>query len=265
MLFASVARSEDQQIQVRSIGLEDDPQKAHWGPGVRDFYILHYVLEGKGYFNGMPVEQGQGFLIQPGALHEYHSDQADPWKYFWIIFKGEDSVLEKTLTDTGLALQNHVFAVSFLPELQQMIHNLRLSGSCTVSGAKALSVLYAVFAMHEDQNTPPQALSAGDAHIRDAVLYIENNYYRDIRITDVAAHIYVDDRYLYNLFKAKRGVSPKAYLNQLRLDRACALLKNTDLSVTSVGESVGYNDCLAFSAFFKKHMGLSPKQYRKKQ
>ncbi len=113
MLFASVAQSADQQIAVCSIGLEDDPQKAHWGPGIRDFFILHYVLEGKGYFNGMPVEQGQGFFIQQGALHEYHSDLADPWKYFWVIFKGEDTFLEKNLQIQDLACRVMSFRCLF--------------------------------------------------------------------------------------------------------------------------------------------------------
>lgn len=264
MLHASVNMSSDREIAVRSMGMEDDSAKAHWGPGVRDVYILHYVLEGRGYFNGRQVAQGQGFFIQPGTLHEYHSDEAAPWKYFWLIFKGDEGVLKKCLSDTGLTFQNHIFEVPFLPELKQLIHSLRLSGRCTVSSAKALSVFYTLVALHESINSAPDILSAGDAHIRDALLYMENNYHRSIRVADVAAHIYVDDRYLYNLFKAKRGIPPKAHLNQLRIDRACILLKTTDLSVSSVGESVGYNDILAFSAFFKKHMGLSPRQYRQK-
>ena len=245
-----------------SMGQELDFTNIQWGPGTRDRYILHYVLEGRGYFNGMPVSKGQGFFIEKDTLVEYHPDPEEPWQYFWITFKGKQPQLGQCFVDTGLRLENHVFDFSFLPELQKLINDLDFQNRKEISAVKALSVLYTLMAFHEAQNHPEKRLSTADAHIQNAMLYMENNYHRELRIVEVAASIYVDDRYLYNLFMEKQGISPKAYLNQLRIHRACHLLKSTQLSVANIGESVGYTDSLAFSAFFKKQMGVSPRQYR---
>ena len=74
---------------VRSMGFEDNALLAHWGPGYRDYCILHFVISGCGYFNGKKVTANQGFFIGPNELHEYHSDCENPWTYCWIIFSEE--------------------------------------------------------------------------------------------------------------------------------------------------------------------------------
>ena len=49
----------------------------------------------------------------------------------------------------------------------------------------------------------------------------------------------------------------------VRMDRSRALLRHTNVSVSSVAREVGYEDQLAFSKIFKKKFGISPAQYRK--
>lgn len=251
-------------IAVPSMGLDENSPEQHWGPGMRDVYILHYVLEGKGYFNGMPVSKGQGFFIERDTLIEYHADKSTPWTYFWFTIKCNKKLLENCFARSELILKNHVFDFSFLSELKELINVLNLNNRTELTAATALAVFYSVLSFHESQSFPRKSFAIWETYIQNAIQYIESNYHLPIRVTDIANYIHVDDRYLYNLFKEKRGISPKTYLNTLRIDRSCYLLKNTSLSVTSVGQSVGYSDSLAFSTFFKKHTGLSPKQYRQK-
>ena len=78
--------------QIYSIGFSDDPQITRFGPSVRNQYIVHYVLSGKGRFNGTRVEKGQGFLIVPGMREEYYPDEKEPWSFLWII--SEDPQME---------------------------------------------------------------------------------------------------------------------------------------------------------------------------
>ena len=65
-----------------------------------------------------------------------------------------------------------------------------------------------------------------------------------------------------------RGVdivfSPEKYITDLRISSAITLLANTKLPVNTVALSVGFNDPLYFSRFFKKHTGYSPREYRTK-
>jgi len=97
--------------------------------------------------------------------------------------------------------------------------------------------------------------------------YIEKNYWKpDLQIEDIAAFINIDRSYLFRKFKECTGRSMKQYLSEYRMERACELLRHTNLSVKSVSHSVGYQDPLYFSKVFSKSMSISPsgyiKQYR---
>jgi hypothetical protein len=79
-------------LSVHSFGREDDSGKAHWGRGKREVMIVHYVFSGEGYFNGRKVRKGEGFLILPDVMHEYHSSEEQPWQYVWVTFGGTEAV-----------------------------------------------------------------------------------------------------------------------------------------------------------------------------
>ena len=68
-----------------------------FGPFVRNHFLFHYVISGKGYLdaNGSDgvtrrytLEPDQGFLICPGQVNTYCADERDPWKYAWLEFGG---------------------------------------------------------------------------------------------------------------------------------------------------------------------------------
>ncbi|GED25662.1 hypothetical protein BAG01nite_17640 [Brevibacillus agri] len=64
------------------------------------------------------------------------------------------------------------------------------------------------------------------------------------------------------LFKQQTGHSPIDYLISVRLDRAKALLAQTDASLQEVAEGVGYSDLSYFIRAFKKHTGVTPGQFK---
>ncbi len=90
-IYLPVAEAANTSLYVESFGYEPDSRIARWGPGQRNYSILHYVTAGTGYFNGNPVRAGQGFCIRKNQLQEYHSSNDEPWTYFWVIFNGTDT------------------------------------------------------------------------------------------------------------------------------------------------------------------------------
>ena len=52
-------------LRIAEFGYEDIREKAKWDRGRRNYYIIHYVLEGEGYYNGRHVQKDEGFLIRP--------------------------------------------------------------------------------------------------------------------------------------------------------------------------------------------------------
>ena len=68
--------------------------------------------------------------------------------------------------------------------------------------------------------------------------------------------------YLSSIFKKETGVSFSKYLNELRLQRACVLLKHTNKQVREISEAVGYTDYIYFSQLFRKYYGCSATDMR---
>ena len=52
---------------------------------------IHYVIGGKGYFNGSAIRVGQAFIVYKNDFCEYYPDKNDPWTYIWLRFEGDDS------------------------------------------------------------------------------------------------------------------------------------------------------------------------------
>ena len=102
--------------------------------------------------------------------------------------------------------------------------------------------------------------------IRDAKEYIRTNFSQsDLSLNRIAVHIGVSPSYFSSIFKQETGQSFVEYLTQVRMERACELLKCTSYRTSEIGEQVGYNDSHYFSAAFKKAMGQSPKEYKASQ
>lgn len=81
-------------------------------------------------------------------------------------------------------------------------------------------------------------------------------------MTDIVRFVSVERSYLYRLFKEATGMSVSAYVTAFRIERACELLKRSELSVKAVAYSVGYHDQLYFSKVFKKATTFTPSEYK---
>ncbi|MFD1138928.1 AraC family transcriptional regulator [Paenibacillus urinalis] len=99
-------------------------------------------------------------------------------------------------------------------------------------------------------------------HLAAAVSYIEDHYLEPITLEEVAAHADVSVRHLNRIFKSYYQTSPMAYLQRLRLERACQLLRLTRLPITEISYQSGFNDSNYFARQFKKAYGFSPKAFR---
>ena len=69
--------------------------------------------------------------------------------------------------------------------------------------------------------------------------------------------------YLGQIFSAKMGCSFNTYLDKVRIEKACELLENPTLKVYDIAEMVGYKSADYFYLKFRKHMELSPLEYRR--
>ena len=99
--------------------------------------------------------------------------------------------------------------------------------------------------------------------VKEITDYIKHNYNEKLMINDLAQKFFLNPSYLSGLFKEETGKSFTAYLVECRLKKAVELLENTELSSSEISVQVGYEDYFHFSKLFKKHIGISPSNYRK--
>lgn len=94
--------------------------------------------------------------------------------------------------------------------------------------------------------------------------HIDANYFENITLTSISKAFGISSGYLSVLFNDYMGQNFIDYLSNLRIQKAKALLKNSDLRIYEIAEKVGYRDAYYFSAAFKKIVGINPTEYREK-
>lgn len=93
--------------------------------------------------------------------------------------------------------------------------------------------------------------------------YIENNYEKEISLSDVAGYVFLSESYFAHTFKDEFGVSPKKYLLNARIDAAKELLSKTDQKINDIAKEVGFSSQQRFNDIFKKYEGMTPLHFRK--
>lgn len=239
-----------------------------FGPAVRPNYIIHFILKGKGFYrvgdNRYPLKAGDGFLILPDVLTYYQADEKEPWTYLWVGFGGKNA--SQYLGDVGLGEGRMMFQSDSGEELKQIVlEMLKHRQSSILTDFKLESLLYTFFSVLAKTAVVPKQKyrELENQYIRRAVEFVQNNYPRKIKISDVADYVGITRSYLYTIFMKSFGVSPQEYLSNYRITRASELLTITDLTIEMVAASCGYDDPLVFSKAFKKIKGLPPTKFRK--
>ncbi len=99
----------------------------------------------------------------------------------------------------------------------------------------------------------------------DIFIYCNKNFCEDVSLDKISCELNISKTHIMRLFRERFHTSFRAYINQLRIDKAKKLLRTTDLSVTEVSISVGYNTIRSFNRAFNELCHTSPREYRLKK
>ncbi len=262
-------------LNIYHCGIEACQPGHSFGPAVRDHYLIHYILDGKGFFqvNNQRyfLKKGQGFLIHPEIVTYYEADWNEPWHYAWVGFNGLKA--ENHLEVAGLSREEPIltnqsgsgiekYLLAMVQTAKEHNKELHYEKTLYLQGLLYMFVSELIKNAVSYRGHPPN-VDLQDVYIHQALDFIKMNYSRKINITMIAQNLGLNRSYLAVLFKKKLKISPQDYLIRFRVERACELLRNPILSIGDVARSVGYDDPLAFSKIFKKTKGRSPSEYRK--
>lgn len=255
-----------EDLRFYEIGHQKCEPNYDYGPIIRDKFILHYVVKGKGRLEMdgqvFPAESNQAFVIPADVLSYYQADAAEPWEYIWLQFHGPKAL--EILQKAGLTRKTPVFVpTASCAELESCLFamlNNPFSEYATMGKLYEFFQQLITLSAHAAPDCSRE--DAGLGYVRMVIQYIREKYSEPIHIQEIADYCGLDRSYLGKIFKNATGQTPQKYLMEHRIKRAKELLQDTDMPVRHVGFSVGYNDPLAFSKVFKQETGLSPSEYR---
>lgn len=109
-----------------------------------------------------------------------------------------------------------------------------------------------------------ELVSSGSAEsYRRVISDMTERVCENLTLADFAKRQNISVSYLKLLFQEYAGLSPKTYYNQLRVNKAVQLLEQ-DLPLAEIAETMNFSSQNYFTVFFRKHLGRSPSEYRKK-
>ena len=109
-----------------------------------------------------------------------------------------------------------------------------------------------------------QYKSPGDTPVSRAVNHILETPEEVTSLQELASGFGISYRHFDRLFKDATGMTPKQFLGRSRITRACTLLRESHDSIADIAFELGYCDQSALTAQFRKRMGFTPLQYRKR-
>jgi AraC-like DNA-binding protein len=232
--------------------------------------LIHYIHSGKGTYHvsgkKYTLNSGEGFLIFPNVATYYEADDTRPWHYSWIGFHGINAL--NYLEQAGLSVENPIISNQNKSCIEDLFNQVNAVEKLSEGKeTRLLGLLYLILSNIIDNsimsNTNKRSLNHTENYVRKAVEFLEKNYSTNLTIEDVAHNIGLSRKYLSSLFALHLNITPQQFLINIRMKRACKLLKNNQLSVGDVSRSVGYEDPLLFSKMFSKYNKISPREFRK--
>ena len=252
-------------LYVQNTGCQQCAPGYGWGPGVRDHFLLHHVISGKGVYvcqdKRRELNPGDTFLVYPNTSIHYCADSLEPWEYVRVGFGGLDAGWFMERTD--FTMEEPVYYGRDGEQLRELIQAIYACFGTQAWAQLAMTArLYDLlsFLIRTAHPGKRERTKESDCAML-AAEYIMNHYEAPITVEGLADYASVSHSSLYRRFLKRFQISPKRFLLEYRIERACALLKETDCSIQEISTSVGFEDPFYFSRAFKEVKGVSPRQY----
>ena len=237
------------------------------GPCVRDYYLLHFIFNGKGYYvvDGQEhvVDKNSVFVISPNVNIKYYADSDDPWKYFWIGFNSTQC--KDLMESCGFTEGIYVLPFADIGLVKRAMKKLDTLRSDPIAYDYFIhGCLYEILGCLLHTSQKPEEFFKTDTYVKKAKKYIENNFSKKITVNDMANHVGLERSYFSRVFKGKAKISPQQYLIEVRLNHSATLLTQTNLPLNQIALRCAFNDYSHFYKYFYKRYCQSPKVFRER-
>ncbi len=262
---------------------------------VHDFLEIAYVSSGKGIHilanKKYSVSKGDLFVINYDVEHEFRPVEGagDKLIIYNCIFRPE--FLDYTLINCKdfKDIAYHFLFNSLFPQENGPVNDLKIIGGdgddiqqlyikmhneymgknpgyIEILRAYLIELLVTIFRKYKKSEALDEhhrTESRKRALIEEAISYMHENYKNEIKLEELSMMSFFSRNYFCRLFKDVAGVTVVEYIQKLRIQNACRLLKETSDTVAEISNQVGYEDSKFFTKLFKRYTGHTPSAYRK--
>lgn len=230
-------------------------------------YQLVLISEGGGHLEAGPdaktahrIKAGDVLLLYPGIWHRFAPDPKTGWTESWIECTGSafDQVMEMGLFPLSPPLWSGGARVA---EVFAQIHRLAREDALAKQPAISTLGLQLLAELCQSRQTAERGRARLVEKARRILMETSD---RPNALSTVADELGVSYSTLRRLFREQTGLSLKAYQDEVRIRRACELLRSSNKSVKEIAGLLGYNSAYHFSAQFRKATGLAPAHWRKR-
>jgi AraC family transcriptional regulator, arabinose operon regulatory protein len=245
------------------------PKKTDWVHHRFDLCALGCVVRGQGSYAmgdraSVRIAPGSLFAVFPGPAFHYGPDDGTFWEEYHVGWFGRD--VRPYLASGAFPKDGAVRRVTNLARMVDMFEQLlgaaRRAGPGDWDRAIVMAELLLVELYYADEGRAP---ARENPRRLGAVLEaVRRDAWGGVDFEQLAKRHGISLSRLRHLFKRETGAPPAQYVARLRCQRAARLLSETDRGVKDIAAEVGIHDPYLFSRVFKRHMGLSPRHYRKR-
>ena len=223
--------------------------------------IFNLGTEGHIHLDDMvlPFKPGQALQILPYQFHHYSGLISAKLRWLFCTFEIEDQNLLEPLRDRILDTNTALTA-----QLEQLLEIWRMPPTGLQASRLQASLLGLLLSLRQagEESNPKPVPEAKDNLLRRVNMHMAQSDGSTVGIAGIADAMGYSESRLRVIFKRVAGITLGAYIKNYRLNRAMALLRTTDLSISEIARQAGFASPQAFSRTFKKETGNTPRSYR---
>jgi AraC-like DNA-binding protein len=235
-----------------------------------DQNILIYCIEGTGWvqigeerFN---ISSGEFFVVPAKTSHSYAANEDHAWTIYWIHYKGK--VFDAITTLMAKELKGYKGSVNYSSKRIELFEEIysNLERGYSIENfyySNMCSWYYLSSFLFNNKFSIATPIENRDVS-GIAIDFMQQHLNQILTLTEIARSVNLSVSHFAAIFHKRTGFAPIEYFNHLKIQKAAQYLQFTEDRVKEIGNNLGIEDSYYFSRLFKKLMGISPNEYRKR-
>jgi AraC family transcriptional regulator len=208
------------------------------------------------------------WVVPPGVEHTIHWNRRAPLLHIYLNDQFFDSMLENVPNKISTKLAPSLLVRDpFLVEMGKELYRELQFGPINELFTKSVATLTANHLVRTYSDKPNSVTlyrgGLGPSRERKVRKYIQENLDKHLSLDDLAKIAVISPNYFISLFQQSTGMTPHKYVLQQRVEYAKELLAYSKLSLIEIAHKCGFPDQSQFTTTFRRHLGVTPGQYRR--